>query len=171
MKIGIVFGCFIPMHLGHVNMINRAQEENEKVILGICGFKNDRGKDFLPFNIRQKLIKEKFETNNNIILSVVDDKKIGLEGKFDEMGWKIWSDEFFKNANIDPYNENDIFTWYTGEQRYIDEIKKTFPNHKFTLLDRNDINISGTQIRTNFEDNKQYIEETFLDYLERNKNK
>lgn len=167
MKIGIVFGCFIPLHKGHNYMIQEALSENDKVLLGICGFDDDRGKDFLPFKIRQNLIKDKFAENNKVILSVVDDKKIGLTGKFDEISWKIWGDELFSGTHLNPNDEN-TYTWYTGEDFYIEKLKCVYPNHKFTLLDRNLLDISGTKIRNDLENNKKYIDKIFLDYLEKN---
>ena len=57
MKIGIVFGCFIPLHQGHLSLINKAIQENDKVIIGVCGFDDDRGKDFISFKTRIELIK------------------------------------------------------------------------------------------------------------------
>ena len=141
MKVGIVFGCFIPMHKGHQYMIETALRENDRVALGICGYDADRGKDFIPFKDRQTIIKDKYANDNRFLLSVVDDKKIGLEGKFDENAWRIWGAEFFKNAHLDPNDSDIVFTWYTGEQRYIDELQKVYPNHIFVLLNRNINNI------------------------------
>ena len=37
-KVGLVFGCFIPMHKGHLYMIDKALEENDRIVLGVCGF-------------------------------------------------------------------------------------------------------------------------------------
>ena len=37
MKIGIVFGCFIPLHQGHEYLIDCAIKENDKIIIGVCG--------------------------------------------------------------------------------------------------------------------------------------
>lgn len=164
-KIGIVFGCFIPMHMGHVKLLTQATRENEYVILGVCGYDNDRGKDFLSFEERQKLIKSHYKRYPKIITSIVDDKKIGLTGKFDKESWEIWSKELFQNAEIDPYSDNE-FTWYTGDQSYIDRLSEIFPNHKFTLIERD--GMSGTSIRADAKNNKDNMVYFFRDYLEKN---
>ena len=165
MKIGLLFGCFIPMHVGHLDMIKQAISENDKIILGVCGYAEDRGKDFINFTERQKLIRNKFAYNESVIISVVDDKKIGLTGKFDEEAWKNWSKEYFTNAGINP-NDNTIeFTWYTGDKQYIDELSKIYPKHNFILLDKTRRNISGTEIREHLESNLMNIDIDFLRYI------
>lgn len=164
-KVGLVFGCFIPMHKGHLYMIDKALEENDRIVLGVCGFDDDRGKDFIPFKVRQELLTSKYRYNDKVTLSIVDDKKIGLEGKFDENAWRIWGKEFFTNANVDPDDANIEFTWYTGEQRYIDEIQKVYPKHTFVLLDRGINTISGTAIRNDLKHNLTQIDPVFLRYI------
>lgn len=59
-KIGIVFGCFIPMHKGHESLIKRALSENDGMIIGVCGYRADRGRDFLDFEARFKLVTDMF---------------------------------------------------------------------------------------------------------------
>lgn len=163
-KVGIVFGCFIPLHSGHLSLIDKALKENDKVIIGVCGFDNDRGKDFIPFKDRIKLVKSIFKES---IISVVDDHKIGLTGKFDLESWKIWSKEFFDNANVNPL-ENEI-TWYLGEQSYIEKLSSLYKDHKFKFVERTIIPVSGTMIRENPEKFVDKIHPVFEQYLrERN---
>ena len=76
MKVGIVFGCFIPLHVGHVSLIKKALNENDKVIIGVCGFDGDRGKDFVPFRDRINLMTKRYGKNPKVVLSVVDDKNV-----------------------------------------------------------------------------------------------
>lgn len=166
MNVGIVFGCFIPLHRGHLNIIERALKENDMVIIGICGYAEDRGKDFLPFAERQRLMQNRFGDNEKVILSVVDDRKIGLTGKFDEEAWKIWSKEFFTNAKIDPEDDQYNFTWYTGDKRYVDTLYTVFPKHSFFLQARGEL--SGTLIRQDYRKYKNLIDEDFYEYLEGN---
>lgn len=51
MKIGITFGCFIPLHVGHMAMIERSVRENDRTIIAVCGYDDDRGKDFIHLKI------------------------------------------------------------------------------------------------------------------------
>ena len=162
-KIGIVFGCFIPMHKGHLKLIDRALKENDHLLLGICGYDEDRGKGFLSFKERQMLIRDKFKDNPRVTLSVVDDKKIGLTGKFDKKAWEDWSTEFFTNAGVDPYDEDIEFTWYTGDPSYMTVLEDVFPAHSFVLIARD--GMSGTKIRINLEENESDVDPLFLEYI------
>lgn len=163
MQVGIVFGCFIPLHQGHIYLIERAIKENTRTIIGVCGYDDDRGKDFLPFRTRYELMKNKYKNNPNIIVVPIDDKKIGLTGKFDIPSWKLWCEELFKNANIDP-NKNTC-CWYTGEQHYADKLSVLYPEHYCIVADRSKINISGTKIRKDPLKNKQFIDKDFYECL------
>lgn len=160
-KVGIVFGCFIPLHKGHLSLIDKALK-NDRVIIGVCGYDLDRGKDFIPFKDRIELIKEIFK-DNKFKVSAVDDHKIGLTGKFDLESWKVWCNELFKNADLNPL-ENEI-TWYLGEQSYLEMLKKIYPKHTFELVERTIIPISGTMIRENPKENIKEIHPVFIKYL------
>ena len=158
-KVGIVFGCFIPLHKGHLSLIDKALG-NDKVIIGVCGYDLDRGKDFIPFKDRIELIKEIFK---DLTVVSVDDHKIGLTGKFDLESWKVWCNELFKNADLNPL-ENEI-TWYLGEQSYLKMLKKIYPKHTFKLVERTVIPVSGTMIRENPKENIKEIHPVFIKYL------
>lgn len=165
MKVGIYFGCFIPLHKGHWSIIQKAKKENDHIILGVCGYKNDRGEKFISFCDRIKLIKELFKDDKNTTISVVDDHKIGLTGTFSLEAWKIWSNELFNNSGFNPYDTRHQYTWYSGESSYIEKIKTIFPEHKFSLVERNEIPISGTAIRNNPKKYKEGIHPLFAKYL------
>ena len=102
-KIGIVFGCFIPMHKGHESLIKRALDENDKIILAVCGYQADRGRDFIDFETRIRLVQKMYENDKDrIIVIKIDDKKLGLDGTFTHENWVLWGDELFANAGISP---------------------------------------------------------------------
>ena len=162
MKVGIVFGCFIPLHQGHEYLIDCALKENDALIIGGCGKDTDRGQDFIPFRDRIKLMK-KIYNQPNITISVVDDAKLQLDGTFTYDNWCKWSNELFTNANYNP-NENQ-YTWYMGEPSYYEKLKLIFPNHKIKVFDRNVNPLSGTKIRENLTEYTNFINKTFLDYL------
>ena len=159
-SIGIMFGCFIPLHKGHMSLINQAISENDHVIIGVCGSNTDRGKDFIPFKDRLELMKKIYP---NQIVVPIDDEKIGMDGTFTLDNWKVWCQELFDQAACYPDWHN--YTWYTGEQSYVDKISQIYTNHKFKLIDRQEIYISGTMIRENPKKYKDYINDTFYKYL------
>lgn len=164
MNIGIVFGCFIPMHKGHESLIETALSENDKVIIAVCGYQNDRGRDFLDFNTRIKLVTRMFESQKDRVIVVqIDDKKLGLDGTFTHENWVLWGDELFSNAGISP--DSATFNWYTGEPSYVEKLSAIYPTHNFKLVDRTIIKTSGTQIRNNPSIHADDINEVFRDYL------
>jgi nicotinate phosphoribosyltransferase len=162
-KIGIVFGCFIPLHKGHESLIERALAENDRMIIAVCGYQQDRGKDFLPFTMRYKLVKEIFRDTPRVIVGLIDDKKIGLDGTFTHENWVAWGKELFYSAGIEP--DSAEFTWYTGEPPYVEKLQPIYPDHKFVLVDRTVIKASGTQIRNNPQVHLGDINFVFEQYL------
>ena len=164
-KIGIVFGCFIPMHIGHESLIERALSENDRMIIAVCGYQQDRGRDFLPFTMRIKLVKEIFHDNPRVVVAVIDDKKIGLDGTFTHENWVAWGNELFSSAGIDP--DLADFTWYTGEQSYVEKLQPIYPSHHFNLVDRTIVKMSGTEIRNDPMVHAEDINAVFEEYLQR----
>lgn len=42
-EVGIVFGCFAPMHRGHYDLIMHAKKTLPHVVVAVCGYNEDRG--------------------------------------------------------------------------------------------------------------------------------
>lgn len=162
-KIGITFGCFIPMHTGHINLIQQALNDNDQVIITVCGYDSDRGQDFIDFQTRIALVNKIFDKQPNVKVISIDDKKINLTGTFSIQAWTIWGNELFKNAGLDPDHNN--YNWYTGETDYIQKLSLIYPKHRFIKLDRDMINISGTEIRSNPKEYASQIHPVFQEYL------
>lgn len=167
-NIGIVFGCFIPMHTGHMDLITKSRLENHKTVLCTTGYDMDRGYDFVPFLRRRKLVHQAYSDGPDIILSHVDDRKLGLTGTFTEEAWLIWSTEMFRNAGLDPNDRGASYHWYTGDPGYIEKLAKVYPSHIFHLVDRAKDPISGTMIREDPYRYKDKIHPLFWQYLEIN---
>ncbi len=167
MKIGIVFGCFIPMHTGHMKLINRAFTENDLTIIAVCGKAMDRGKDFIPFRDRVELITQLYSLNYRFKVVVLDDEKLGMDGSFSRDNWIKWSAELFRQANVNPEVTDVEFTWYTGEPSYQEKLSSIYPNHNFVVVDRSEDTISGTQIRENPKKYYYHIAPSFLEYLQK----
>lgn len=163
--VGIVLGCFIPLHEGHKVLIHRALTECDEVLIVVCGYDDDRGKDFIPYKDRIKLMKQIYNHKDypNVTVTSVDDKKIGLTGKFDLESWKLWCEEMWIQSGWQP--NGDEYTWYLGEQSYVDHISKLYPKHHFYLADRTCIPISGTIIRENPRIYDNMIDPIFYLYL------
>jgi len=164
-RIGIVFGCFIPLHTGHVSLIDKALQENDTVVIAVCGKDNDRGKDFIPFRDRVTIVSEKYKQVNKVRVISVDDNAIGMDGSFSLSNWRIWCAELFKNAGLDPYDTRTIYTWYLGEKDYKSKIQIVHPSHCFSLADRSLNTVSGTKIREDVNMYRDQIDPEFQNYL------
>lgn len=59
--VGIIFGTFAPLHTGHIDLITKAKRENERVIVIVSGYNDDRGdKIGLPVQKRFRYVREAF---------------------------------------------------------------------------------------------------------------
>lgn len=168
MRVGITFGCFIPLHKGHISMIAKSRKNDDITIIGVCGYDNDRGQNFIPFDTRYNLMKKIYQNDPNTIVVKIDDKKLGLDGTFTLDNWKLWCDELFENAGFSPDDTNNVYTWYSGEAAYFEKLRLIYPNHEFYLLNRDEITISGTKIRNNLIKYADMVHPVFLNYLATN---
>lgn len=160
--VGIIFGCFIPLHSGHEKLIRHSRNHHEHTIVAVCGRDGDRGQDFIPFRDRIKLIREIFKNARDVIVVCVDDDKIGMDGTFSLHNWDIWCRELLNNAGLSGKEE---ITWYMGEPSYAEKIKQLYPNHKIIVADRNENPISGTKIRGNLQKYRSDVNARFQEYL------
>lgn len=153
---------------GHMSIIQQAESENDRVILGVTGYDMDRGRDFIPYLRRVLLMRAVYEGCPKITLSEVDDRSIGLTGTFSLSAWEAWCEELFYNAGFLPDGPHCEYHWYIGERNYIEKIQALYPDHQFHLMDRTVIPVSGTAIRENPGDYWEYIHPVFQQYLTQN---
>jgi hypothetical protein len=109
-------------------------------------------------------MRQKYQ-NDNIVVVPIDDEKLKLDGTFTHDNWVKWGNELFQNANIDPFDPNVEFTWYTGEPSYKEKLGNIYQKHKIVLIDRNINTVSGTKIRNNPKLYKDEIAPEFLEYI------
>lgn len=145
-KIGIVFGCYAPMHQGHLDVIFRAKKECDAgVIIIVCGDDHDRGVSInMPLDDRYKYTCEYFNDDECVNVYKINDTELGLEEY--PKGWDKWLNEVLRIYN---QNYSHIFerVWYVGEEDYQKQLEAR--NEKCILLNRNDNEISATKIRSN----------------------
>lgn len=91
-KIGVFLSRMQPLHAGHLGIIEKALEENDKVVV-LIGSKNKEGtiRNPLGFNIRKEILKEALE------------ERFGKEykEKIITTGLPDWSMETDKGANLE----------------------------------------------------------------------
>lgn len=143
-RVGIVFGCYAPMHQGHLDVIFKAKKECDAgVIIIVCGSDDDRGVSYnMPLIKRYNYIREFFKDDELVNVYMIDETNKGIEPY--PNGWDKWLgyfEEIYQNYNIEER------IWYVGEEDYVFQLEKR--GEKVVYLDRNNNKISATLIRNN----------------------
>ena len=142
--VGIAFGCYAPMHQGHLDVIYKAKKECDAgVIIIVCGSDDDRAVAHnMPLNDRYNYVKEFF--NDDVLVDVykIDETNLDIAPYPD--GWDKWLTYF--NDIYEKYSFNERI-WYVGEEDYKKELNKR--GEKAVYLSRNNNEISATLIRNN----------------------
>lgn len=154
-KIGVVFGTFAPMHLGHIDLINQAKRENDGVLVIVSGTNTDRDRGTqvgLPLNRRWRYVREVFKDDELTVVEKLDEENIPAYPN----GWNEWLDEVEKLIQGNVVNgglselDGPTINFYVGETEYVEEIeKRCFLNAEVTFVERSSIPISATKIREN----------------------
>ena len=92
MKVGITFGGYCPMHMGHLDLIMRAKKENDICYVVVCGYDGEeRGEKIgLTLNRRYSLVKQMFKDDEQIKVLKVNDTELGIDESMSESNWDIW---------------------------------------------------------------------------------
>ena len=120
-RIGIVFGTFAPMHVGHVDLIIKAKRANDNVLVIVSGSntQEDRGtRASLSLNRRFRYVREVFYDDE---LVVVD--------KLDEAGMPAYPEGFNRVKELIAKNTDDPekITFYVGEPEYVTDLIRYYP--------------------------------------------
>jgi HTH-type transcriptional repressor of NAD biosynthesis genes len=133
-NVGMVFGKFYPLHNGHVNMINKASSQCDKlyVVLSYREQTITESEDkygFKPVSLKTQLkwLYYTFKDMNHIIIKYIDESSIP---KYPE-GCEQWS-----NLIKEVIGEK-IDAIFTADIEYEETFKITFSESKFVLMDPN----------------------------------
>ena len=166
MKVGIVFGTFAPMHLGHMDVINIAKEESDKVIVICCGHEGDRGYPRFPLKKRLELASKEFQDDEKVFVTCLVDTDPEIKKHWNQQQiWNYWVDRmllllFQKELIL----AKDELTFYTSEPDYAQLLLAT-PQHINVHLCERKRKISGTMIRENMEKNFDQIVSAYQQFL------
>lgn len=144
-EIGIVFGCYAPMHQGHLDVVFKAKKECEAgVIIIVCGSDEDRGVGYnMPLLDRYNYIKDFFKDDEAIDVYMIDETDLDIAPY--PNGWDKWL-TYFNEIYDANYDIKDRI-WYVGEEDYVKQLNKRCEN--VVYLNRQVNEISATLIRNN----------------------
>ena len=155
MKVGITFGGYCPMHKGHLDLIMRAKKENDICYVVVCGYDNEPRADEIGLTLKRRfsLVKQMFKDDEQIRVLMVNDTELGIDESMSESNWDIWlkcvARQIVQNGTSAYDN---VFTWYVGEDAYIQALNKRVNNgiiDRTVYVDRGLNPISATLIREN----------------------
>ena len=159
-KVGVVFGCFAPLHQGHLDLIMRAKKENDGgVIVICCGYDGDRGEPLMPHKRRYRYVREFFNDDDLVAVYAINDTEQGLAPY--PNGWNGWMKEFERifevatECRLEPQGHQGYSWivrpkrhWYVGEKSYYEDLCGM--DEEVTYVDRLAENpICATMIRKN----------------------
>lgn len=165
MRNGIIFGKFYPLHIGHVNFIQKCKEKVDKLYIVLCSDENRDLELFKETDYRLKpskrinILCEEFRNDKKIKILQLNETGI----VYYPNGWEEWSVAVDKmltehNVNIDVVFTNEIKD-VENYKKYFRKLKNI--NKDFEVLttdvNRDEVHISATEIRKNPERNQMFL--------------
>ena len=176
-KVGIIFGKFIPVHNGHLNFIKEAAQLVDKLYVTLCVEKtrddnlifNSTLPKVITENDRYRFLKKELSGLFNVEILILREEGIETYPN----GWLSWTKRVVELLEKNNIVINSIFS---NETQDTVNYKKYFKGHKVFskeldvhVMDpkRFAYNVSATKIRTNYEEYKNYLPKSVLDFLEK----
>ena len=152
-RIALVFGTFAPLHQGHIDLIQRAKRQCDRVRVIVSGYEGDRGEEVgLTLQKRFRYIREAFSNDELTQIYKLDETKLPRY----PLGWEPWLQTALDTIQYQTETEELIF--YVGEKAYKEELEaRGFEVH----LEERCFGISATMIRENPSKYWKYIAQPF----------
>ncbi len=168
MKIGIVFGTFAPMHLGHLDVVETAKSENDKVIVICCGHAGDRGYPLFTLEKRLELAKLQFENDQKVDVTILQDTDPEIKKGWNRQQiWDYWVKRMLLMLFMGGFIQyKDELLFYTSEGDYTELLENT-PEHIKVHKCSRIRPISATMIREDPDKYMDQVAEAFRNYWEK----
>lgn len=147
----LIIGKFMPLHRGHMKMIEHATQIAKDVYIVVLGCKEE------PISLIQRYnwISDTYEDYNNIhpMLLGFDSNELNASSESDLQSSIDWS-EYLK-ANIKGFDEFDVIV---GSEKYVKYMGE-YLGIDYDIFDeeRNIVNISATAIKSDIVNNWDYL--------------
>ena len=152
-RVAVVFGTFAPLHQGHIDLIQRAKRQCDRVCVIVSGYKGDRGEKVgLPLQKRFRYIREGFSNDELTQIYKLDETDLPRY----PLGWEPWLKTALETIQYDSKREDLVF--FVGEKTYQEELEAR--GFEARLQERQ-FGISGTLIRENPSKYWKYIAQPF----------
>lgn len=137
LKKGVVIGKFMPLHKGHVNLINFAKN--------FCDYLTVLVDNYEPSEIsllnRVSIVGKEFNSFNTRVIGI--DKVMPQKPEDCQDFWIVWKDAIIRNVGYKP-------NYIIGAENYVYTLAKYLDCEALVIdNERNMIPISGTDIRKN----------------------
>ncbi|MDO4995733.1 MAG: hypothetical protein Q4E69_01005 [Bacilli bacterium] len=153
MNIGFTIGKFAPLHLGHDELIRKGIKENDKFYILI----NDTDVIDIDLDRRAKWLNDLYP-EAIIIKGYNPPKRYGMDKESIEIQINYLK-EVFKDIPVTRFYSGEDYGYYVA----------MYMNVEFIKVNKN-IPVSATNIRKDFDNNKQYISKEVLFDIENKKN-
>ena len=164
-RIGIVFGTFAPMHVGHVDLITKAKRANDNVLVIVSGSntQEDRGtRAGLSLNRRFRYVREVFYDDELVVVDKLDEAGMPAYPEAGCLGLIVSKSLSLRIRMILKRLPSNV-----GEPEYVTELNRYYPQAQVELIERSIINISATEIRDNPMENWRFITKPFRRHFTR----
>lgn len=154
-KEGLVIGKFIPLHFGHMSLIDFALSQCEHLTVALVV----KPTDPIELSVRLGWFSWLKDTGRNLSVAVVDEALPQTNG-IEEEAAKVWTDYFVRR-----FTEIDCLF---SSEHYGDLLASAMKKpHRYFDVERNQIQISGTTIRKNPSCHLEYLPEPVRAYYEK----
>lgn len=152
-KIGAFVGKFLPPHVGHESVVEKMIKECDECVV-VVSDNPTKSKilcekaNFPYFDSKQRLnwFEKHYKNTKKVHFAIIDESKIkNTKNFFQEYALLFWQSV--------PFEVNIKY----GDESYRELNEKYFPSCKFVAIDRDRINIHGTDIRKDFQKNKKFV--------------
>ncbi|MBP2623863.1 AAA family ATPase [Streptococcus oricebi] len=138
-EIAVVFGTFAPLHQGHIDLIQKAKRQYDKVRVIVSGYEGDRGETVgLNLQKRFRYIRETFADDDLTEVYRLDETDLPRYPQ----GWEAWLNRLLEMIAYQADEEDLVF--FVAEADYQKELaKRGFRS----VLEERQFGISASMIR------------------------